>query len=404
MDHALLPPGLSGKFPYSPAQPNSLPNATAGSSGVPQRFLQADSAVFSSAAREALERAYTQLHSASAGALAAPREVGQTPGDSAAVILGFIESRLQALAAEGAGEERLNELLQQGLEGFRKGLEEARSILTHLNRLAEDVAAGIAETERLVLEGLGALARQFGLSSPVEPTPPEDVPSVPAVTASNPSPAAAPIASRSAYFQAAFERRESVQLELQTRDGDLITLSLDNFASSSLGIAAATASGPRGESAILAYQQTQQLQSRFSFSVEGELDGGELKALRLLLNDVSAISDEFFDGNFEEAFKLALSLNLDQENFSALSLDLSLLTRSSVIAGTRSDAVTPATAPPVEPTGQAEAERGLSQLQRLLDMLQLANRFARPGDLLAELLAARLADQQQPGTPAGTDT
>lgn len=390
MDHALPLSGVTGKSLYSPGQSLSRPMADPN----PQSYRSRDdAAVFSSAAREALEQAYQRLQTAPANAVDTPPGPVPTPADSAAVILGFIESRLQNLAAEGADTEQLSALLQQGLEGFRKGLEQARSILSGLERLTEAVSAGIAETQSRVLQGLGDISGRFGLVSPVDVEPASAPPQEPVET-SQATPAA-PIATRAAYFQAAFERRESVQLELQTRDGDLITLSLDQVASSRFSLAGATASGPRGESAILAYQQTQSLQSRFSFSVQGELDEGELTALRLLINDVASISDEFFAGNFEQAFNQAQSLNLDSKTFSSLSLDLSLLTRSSVMAGTSNATVEPGAAEAAPSPAPVIHDQALSQLQRLLDMLQLANRFARPGDLLADLLAARLADSRQ---------
>lgn len=375
---------------------------------------------FSSAAQQLLEQSYQQLSGqALPAATQAAGDGRPTPEQSAGVILNFITARLTRQAEEGASGEELQATFEQGLAGFRKGLEEARSILENLGRLDQTINEGIAGTEQQVLDGLQSLAEELGLDtgnldlSPRSGSSEVDGPgaqqadeggvatnSVAVNREEGPSRA---LRSNAAYLAASIERRENVELEIQTRDGDIITLSLNNASSQSASVLAGSASSGNNRAALLAYQQVEKASSQFSFTVQGELDEEELKALELLLADISSLSEEFFSGNFDEAFEQALSLQLDPSEFTSLSLDLSLLTRASVFAGVAERRDRPDTPQPAEQTASrpastvpSEADVALNKAQRLLDLLGLAGRFAKPQALLTDLLADRLAQLEQP--------
>ena len=62
--------------------------------------------------------------------------------------------------------------------------------------------------------------------------------------------------------------------------------------------------------------------SDFSFEVSGDLDEGELEALRNLFDQVSELSQKFFNGNVEDAFEFAVDMGLDTSELAGYSLRL----------------------------------------------------------------------------------
>lgn len=70
-----------------------------------------------------------------------------------------------------------------------------------------------------------------------------------------------------------------------------------------------------------------------SYQVQGELDEGEQKAIDDLLKDVAKVSDHFFSGNTQQAFKKALDMNFDSNELTRISMDLGYQeTRSTAIS------------------------------------------------------------------------
>ena len=62
--------------------------------------------------------------------------------------------------------------------------------------------------------------------------------------------------------------------------------------------------------------------SALSFSVKGELDEDELKAIGDLVSDASDLADEFFNGDIESAFNQALEIGFDQKELTGFALNL----------------------------------------------------------------------------------
>ncbi len=320
-----------------------------------------------------------------------PRVERPTPQQSADTILSFIGGRLEALKAEGASDERLESALNAALKGFQKGLQEARDMITGLQLMTDEVNEGIDLTETLVLEGLAQLRQQF-LGDEVEPDSVQAPAEIRTISPEN------SVSSVATSFVESYRREGSVDFQLRTNDGDVVTIRYNSEQSSYQRSGALAASvSSTGASAIAAYQAQISSSQRFSFSVEGNLDEGEREALQALLEDVSALSDEFFNGDFDQAFALAQEIQLDTSEFSALSLDLSKEV---------SVAVTESTVVSTVASGESDIGNSLSdnidrlfsaqqyQLDRLQELLEQAQRFADSDLLLRDLLSNRLAQRE----------
>jgi hypothetical protein len=69
----------------------------------------------------------------------------------------------------------------------------------------------------------------------------------------------------------------------------------------------------------------------FSFSVNGELDKDELKAIGQLIADTNELAEEFFNGDIETAFNQALELGFDEQELSSFALQLTKVENTAVI-------------------------------------------------------------------------
>lgn len=117
------------------------------------------------------------------------------------------------------------------------------------------------------------------------------------------------------YQQSAYQRQDSFEFSLTTRDGDEVTISISRSA----------------------YSDQQQLQtndlsiqafelgadSAFDLSVDGDLDEQELEAINGLMGQLQSLSDEFFAGNVGQAVNQAMQLDYNSSEIQGFSLDLS---------------------------------------------------------------------------------
>jgi hypothetical protein len=354
-----------------------------------------DPVMVSDRGRRLLEAALSQNVPSQSVYRVVPVAERPTPEQSAETILGFIDQHMQRLALDGADQKKMEKALGQALEGFKRGLAEAREILSGFELLTEDVAAGIDVTEQLVLDGLEQLRKNY-MPEAVDtagPTAPEFEVSRVVQAYSEQSYELSsyaeqrnsrnPISSLAASYQESYQRNQRVDLALKTRDGDVIELSFSAAQASSNSSQFAATGNSSGTRAILAYQRNSSESSNFSFSIRGELDAGELEALNDLLRQVGDLSDEFFNGDFDAALAMAMEVEMDGSEFSAMSLDFARSTRATLLESYV-----------VAETG---ADRAASSRQSLMEQLKVmqeqAARFAEPELLLTQLLANQMAQQ-----------
>lgn len=121
----------------------------------------------------------------------------------------------------------------------------------------------------------------------------------------------------------------SSDLTIKTADGDIVNISFLQQQSSQ-----SNSQWSYGENTIKqshSYESSEH--SHFSFTIEGDIDDDELKAIFSLINDVQALQQEFFNGDIEKAFQQALTMGFDEQELAGFSLDL-LKTKQSVSSTT----------------------------------------------------------------------
>ncbi|WP_148862459.1 DUF5610 domain-containing protein [Marinobacter fonticola] len=216
--------------------------------------------------------------------------------DVASRVLGFVQSRLQQEAEAGAGSDRLANLLEQARAGIEQGFSEAREQLEALGMMNGKLSSEIDDSFGRIQQGLDDLVNRF----------------------SGEAPAAQGVESASAV-QVEAASREQLAFEVRTRDGDVVTVRMDERRYA--GVSTASVSNQQGSasqsSAVSLFA------GRYEFSVEGELDAGEREALTALFEDVQNVAGQFFEGDVQAAFQSARKLNLGGNELASFSLNLS---------------------------------------------------------------------------------
>ena len=126
--------------------------------------------------------------------------------------------------------------------------------------------------------------------------------------------------------QLEYGRKDRFSFELTTLDGDKIIINASNTA---------VYYGEYGET-----QQDKGKQlveglkdnGRFSISVTGELDDGEAKAIKDLVDQVMMLADEFYNGDINKAYEAALDLGYDQNEIASYALQLNQVEQYKVAA------------------------------------------------------------------------
>jgi len=233
------------------------------------------------------------------GALDGKRE-DFTPDKVAGRVLDFIEQRLKSEAAAGADTAKLESLLAQAREGVEKGFAEARKILDGMGVLKGKVAEDIDATYDKIQEGLKGLQSEYGKA--------------PANAGERVA-----VAARSERFAA---KAETFDMQVTTRDGDRLRISIVSASASWSQSSVAAASSGNGSVASASSSSGSLQIGAWRVEVEGELDDEERAALEDLFKQVQDISNDFYSGNLSGAFDRALQLKMDGSQLASMSLQL----------------------------------------------------------------------------------
>jgi len=214
-------------------------------------------------------------------------------------ILGFIKGAV--IGASQQGQEAGKEKLEQAWRGVEKGFKEAKEILQSLEIFNGGIQDNANKTYDLLQEGLNELENQLN----------EGV--LEAAGFANQG-----VNQLSYGSQAAYTRSESFSLQINTKDGDQVTINVsrENSASSR----ELYAKNKDGET----YQKenTSDARAGLSYQVQGQLDEQELAAINDFVGEVKGVADEFFQGDVQGALHQGLDLGYDESKIASFSLDL----------------------------------------------------------------------------------
>jgi hypothetical protein len=271
-------------------------------------------------------------------------------------VLNFVGGAIKNAQNKGADEDKLNDLFEQASSGVLKGIKLAEQDLAGF--LNEEINNGISQSKNLIEDGIAKLKRNIfnPHSSDLEKATESKVNS----------------------SSVSFEKQVSGELNIRTRDGDRVNITFEDLeqfessqrqvqrfaeetesekkavvsepvASNSTSATATQTATPVTDAVIESAvtvkdekevksntQSTAQntifyQENTFSFSVKGELDEDELKAIGQLVADTNELAEEFFNGDIETAFNQALELGFDEQELSSFALQLTKVENTAVI-------------------------------------------------------------------------
>lgn len=273
------------------------------------------------------------------GSLAADQANNFTPDKVAERVLGFVGGRLQQDAADGADSEALQKRLDQAVRGIEKGFAEARKILEGMGMLNGKVAEDIDATYESIQSGLQSLRERF-------------LPPAPAVESAS-----------ALKAQAFTARADTFDMNITTREGDRLRISIAQASASMGSVQASSQSGAGGQSQSVRASSSELRIGQWQVELDGELDGGERKALEDLLKQVQGLADTFYSGDVQGTFERALALDMDTTQLASMSLSMTQ-TRVSQASAAYGEVSGPGAAPSVVNNALREYADGLLQSLR----------------------------------------
>lgn len=228
-------------------------------------------------------------------------------------VAGYIEGVLGRERAAGASEERLQQIAEATRGGVEQGFGEARDIISDAGMMTEDLAQDIDTSEERIYQRIDNFFGDDSDDSEQAPPPPPEL----------------PMTSGRASSGADFNYREQFgTVELQTQDGDTISISLASVDYSSSYFNRLSENGVD----LTEFGFTAMSGASFSISVDGDLDDGEVAAINDFLTQVDGLAESFFDGQLDAALNKAMSLDYDTSELASFAIDFSY---TEVTASTR---------------------------------------------------------------------
>jgi hypothetical protein len=271
-------------------------------------------------------------------------------------VLKFVGGAIKNAQNKGADLDKLNDMFEQASSGVLNGIKLAEQDLAGF--LNEEITNGISQSKTLIEDGIAKLKDNIFNPQALE--------------------LANPIQSIVNSSSVTYEKQESVELSIRTTEGDTVNITFEDLRqfefnqkqlqqfsketesgnkvvnsetseSNPNALAASQTTKPVSDTIKRTDENVEESQlvksdiesieqntifyqaNTFSFSVNGELDEDELKAIGQLLADTTELAEEFFNGDIEAAFNQALELGFDEQELSSFALQLTKVENTAVI-------------------------------------------------------------------------
>ncbi|WP_320822546.1 DUF5610 domain-containing protein [Reinekea sp.] len=223
-------------------------------------------------------------------------------------IWGFASARIASAQAKGASEADLESLWQSAEKGVNQGFGQARDYLDSQDALDDPLTLKINSAFGQIMDKLGA--RDLSAVTPNAPNATADP--APSGTSSAPQ----RVASLYQY------ERQTFALNLTTAQGDQILIRSVAEQSSTLE------DQQFGRLSDTRWGSNQS--NGFSLIIKGDLNERETADMDRLLAQVNELAAEFYDGDYDTAFKMAADLNIDGSSLKSLDMSMTEIEQKGV--------------------------------------------------------------------------
>lgn len=133
-------------------------------------------------------------------------------------------------------------------------------------------------------------------------------------------------AALSSSFQQGYAYSQTMSLQLTTKEGDQITVDFRQLYAQ-MQQQKSTQYAEQGPQGARLFESRQTMEStafetRFGFSVTGNLNDSELSAVMNVFDQVDKLANQFYNGNIEKALEQAKNMNIDFGQLQSVSLDM----------------------------------------------------------------------------------
>ena len=226
----------------------------------------------------------------------------------ARTVMEFVGGSILAAQANGASDKELKEMFEQGRAGANLGIDQAIGELKDLGMLDDDLSQGIEKSRDLINQNISDLYTKIF---------PEEEQSSSDIALEKQSLRTASLDSESYTSNS-----KNSDLSITTTDGDIVSISFSELQQYANKESYQYEEGSKGVAENYSMSSSEYHEVNFSYSVDGELDEEEKKAIEALIKDVNSLQKDFFRGNVDQAFEKALELGFDNEQISNFSMDL----------------------------------------------------------------------------------
>lgn len=240
-------------------------------------------------------------------------------------ILTAVRQELREARSNGAGEQELQDIINQAYEGVKKGFSEAKDVLQGRFENEPRLERQIDRAFNRVLRGLERIDNRFTPS--VESFENKKNNLSGQLVEKKTSPVYADFLIQQANDQPKqvefskirnVEKLRSFELSIQTQEGDTINVNVQKSLSKQV-----TKQAELSEEGFSAtYSKEVQRDKQVSYEVAGNISDAEQTAINALLKKVNRLADKFFDGNVINAFKKATRIGIDSEQLANFSLNV----------------------------------------------------------------------------------
>lgn len=213
-------------------------------------------------------------------------------------IFDFVSNGINAAKERGESDDYIKEMFSQAKQGINQGIDEALDELESLSLLNDELSGNIATSREQVITKVDDLYDDMF-------NPQKDNESLQV----------------SQFGIGAYKSySETSSIELVTNDGDKVSIYFGQAQEYGAGFSYSNGQEQNQASAGFAFSGAQSRE--FSISVQGELSDEERNAIGDLLEQVAEVQDSFFSNDIEQAFSKVQGLNIDFNQISSMSLEL----------------------------------------------------------------------------------
>jgi hypothetical protein len=233
-------------------------------------------------------------------------------------VMEFVGGSILAAQANGASDDELKEMFEQGRAGENLGIDQAIGELKDRAMLDDDLSQGIEKSRDLINQNISDLYKKIFAE--------EEQSNIDAALESKNN--------RNGSYDSGLytSNSKNSDLSITTTDGDIVSISFSEFQQNASKENYQYEEGNKGtENYNMASSEYHEV--NFSYRVEGELDDEEKVAIEALIKDVNSLQKDFFSGNVDQAFEKAIELGFDNEQIADFSMDLQQ-TRTSYVSQT----------------------------------------------------------------------